>query len=569
MLSAASALFSRLALAEGVARRDALALSVVALLHIAALIIMVATEVDLIAKVAFLLTWAFLNFVCLALMRRPIASGLISLSFMTALILLSQFKHEKLWMTVDFVDLMIIDRDTSAFLLAVIPGLRAQLAFAGFILAMLLAIAWRLDPLRIRLRVSALGGTFCLAALTALSLSYPTDLYEDFFGQNYVSKFARTGVEAMHELITHGYLDSDKAITEHLKVPPVADCVPTRKLPHIILLHDESNFDITAIRGVNVPPGYQNHFRSFDGKARKLIVEGNGGPSWFTEYNVLTGLSSRSYGRFATSVTRVAAGRVERGLPASLAHCGYKTFSLYPFYGAFLSSRAFQKTTGIGRYLDMTDLGTENFERDSFYFNQAEKIIAHERGHGPLFLYVYTVANHFPWDSRLRPELTPAWRDLGNPPNVDEYVRRQGMTAQDYAALLDRLKREFPSESFLIVRYGDHQPEFAHLMIDPGLSDTARARQIKAHDPRYFTSYYAIDAVNFKPADLSSALPTLEAPYLPLLVQEAAGVPLDPSFAEQKKILQRCRGAFYSCAGGEEARRFNRLLIEAGLIKGL
>jgi Sulfatase len=569
MLSVASALFSRLALAEGVARRDALALSVVALLHLTALIIMVATEVDLVAKVAFLMAWAFLNFVCLALMRRPIASGLISLSFIVALILLSQFKHEKLWMTVDFVDLMIIDRDTSAFLLAVIPGLRAQLAFAGFILAMLLAIAWRLDPLRVRLRVSALGGTVCLAALTVLSVSFPTDLYEDFFGQNYVSKFARTGVEAMHELITHGYLDSDATITERLKAPLVADCVPTRKLPHIILLHDESNFDITAIPGVNVPSGYQNHFRSFDGKARKLIVEGNGGPSWFTEYNVLTGLSARSYGRFATSVTRIAAGRVGRGLPASLTHCGYKTFSLYPFYGAFLSSRAFQKTTGIGRYLDMTDLGTENFERDGFYFNQAEKIIARERGHGPLFLYVYTVANHFPWDTRVRPELTPDWRDLGNPPNVDEYVRRQGMTAQDYAALLDRLKREFPSESFLIVRYGDHQPEFAHFMIDPGLSDTARARQIKAHDPRYFTSYYAIDAVNFKPADLSSALPTLEAPYLPLLLQEAAGVPLDPSFVEQKKILQRCRGTFYSCAGGEEARRFNRLLIEAGLIKGL
>jgi hypothetical protein len=569
MLSAASALFSRLAPAEGISRREALALSLVALLHIAALVIMVETEVDIVAKIAFLLTWAFLNFVCLALVRRPIASAFISLSFIVVLILLSQFKHEKLWMTVDFVDLMIIDRDTSAFLLAVIPGLRAQLMLGAFIMAMLLAIAWRLDPLRMRLRVSALGGTFCLAALTTLSLSFPTDLYEDFFGQNYVSKFARTGVEAMHELITHGYLDSDVAIAEHLKAPPVAACTPPAKLPHIILLHDESNFDITAIPGVNVPPGYQNHFRSFDGKARKLIVEGNGGPSWFTEYNVLTGLSARSYGRFATSVTRIAAGRVGRGLAASLTHCGYKTFSLYPFYGAFLSSRAFQTTTGIGRYLDMTDLGTENFERDSFYFNQAEKIIARERGHGPLFLYVYTVANHFPWDSRLRPELTPNWRDLGNAPNVEEYVRRQGMTAQDYAALLDRLKRDFPSESFLIVRYGDHQPEFAHFMIDPGLSDAARARQIKAHDPRYFTSYYAIDAVNFKPADISSALPTLDAPYLPLLVQEAAGVPLDASFAEQKKILQRCHGAFYSCAGGEEARRFNRLLIEAGLIKGL
>src|SRR4026209_585076 len=268
MLSAASALFSRLAPAEGISRREALALSLVALLHVAAIVVMAATEVDVAAKGAFLLAWAFLNFVCLALLRRPIASGLISLSFIAALILLSQFKHEKLWMTVDFVDLMIIDGATSAFLLAVIPGLRAQLALAGFIVAMLLAIVWRLDPLRMRLRVSALGGISCLAALTVLSLSFPTDLYEDFFGQNYVSKFARTGVESMHELITHGYLDSRSTTAGQLKVPPVAACAPARKLPHIILLHDESSFDITAIPGVNVPPGHKNPFSPLDGQAR-------------------------------------------------------------------------------------------------------------------------------------------------------------------------------------------------------------------------------------------------------------------------------------------------------------
>jgi hypothetical protein len=46
-------------------------------------------------------------------------------------------------------------------------------------------------------------------------------------------------------------------------------------------------------------------------------------------------------------------------------------------------------------------------------------------------------------------------------------------------------------------------------------------------------------------------------------------MPLDPSFAEQKRIMERCKGRFYACAGGAEARRFNRLLIDAGLIKGL
>jgi hypothetical protein len=119
------------------------------------------------------------------------------------------------------------------------------------------------------------------------------------------------------------------------------------------------------------------------------------------------------------------------------------------------------------------------------------------------------------------------------------------------------------------VRYGDHLPHFGLRMVDPTISETELARRLNAQDPRYYTTYYAIDAVNFKPVDLTSAFDKLEAPYLPLLVQEAAGVPLDPSFSEQKKILNRCHGQFYRCAGGAEARRFNRLLIDAGLVKGL
>src|SRR5262249_57484238 len=87
--------------------------------------------------------------------------------------------------------------------------------------------------------------------------------------------------------------------------------------------------------------------------------------------------------------------------------------------------------------------------------------------------------------------------------------------------------------------------------------------------PGSFATYYPMEGINFQPADLSSALDTLDAPYLPLVVMEAAGAPLDPSFVEQKRILTRCRGLFYLCAGGAEARRFNRLLIEAGLIQGL
>jgi hypothetical protein len=86
---------------------------------------------------------------------------------------------------------------------------------------------------------------------------------------------------------------------------------------------------------------------------------------------------------------------------------------------------------------------------------------------------------------------------------------------------------------------------------------------------RYFTTYFAIDAINFRPLNISPALDNVEAAYLPLITLEAAGVPLDPSFAEQRSIFERCSGLFYRCHGGAEARRFNRLLINAGLITGL
>jgi hypothetical protein len=143
------------------------------------------------------------------------------------------------------------------------------------------------------------------------------------------------------------------------------------------------------------------------------------------------------------------------------------------------------------------------------------------------------------------------------------------MTARDYKDFVARLKSEFPGEPFLIVRFGDHQPDFAKLIVDPDIDVDQLRRRLMANDPRYFTTYYAIDAINFHPVNLTSSLDVLDAPYLPLVVQEAAGLPLDATFAEQKKILQRCRGLFYGCSNGAEARRFNRLLIDAGLIKGL
>ena len=554
--------------AKTVARGGPVAFWLVLSLHGLAIILIGATEASPLGMAVFLLVWAMLNCLWLALVRRPSVAALISLELLVALVLLSRFKYDKLWMTIDFVDVMIVDRDTSAFLLATFPALRWWILLSAAATVAAVIVKWRLDSYRVSRRASLAGFSISALALIAISLSCPTDLREDFISQSYVSKFARTAVETIHELSSRGYLEAANDTSGRLTGAGSFVCHPTRKLPHIILLHDESSFDITAAPGVKVPSGYGDHFRSFDGRERKLVVEGVGGPSWFTEYNVLTGLSVRSFGRFATSVTRIAAGHVRRGLPRLLDQCGYQTFSLYPFYGSFLGSRAFQTTTGISHYLDMRDLGTRDFEADSFYFDRAVDLIGRERRNGPLFLYVYTVANHFPWDKSLRPELTPDWRDLGNAPDVDEYIRRQTMTAGDYRKLLETLARKFPDESFLIVRYGDHQPQFGAGLIDRSLGKEDLVKRVEASDPRYLTTYYAIDAVNFAPATVASALDRLDAPYLPIVTLEAAGIPLDLSFSEQRAMLRRCAGLFYSCENGTAVKKLNRLLMDVGLIIG-
>ena len=224
------------------------------------------------------------------------------------------------------------------------------------------------------------------------------------------------------------------------------------------------------------------------------------------------------------------------------------------------------------QFIDMAAMGVnEDMQPDKFYFDQALKVFAREQPQqSPVFMFVYLTANHFPWWSVYRPDLTPAgWTPPGNTAEVDEYIRRQAMTASDYREFTERLKRDYPDESFLVLRFGDHQPAISQKLLEPGIDRVTLAKRLMAADPRYYSTYYAIDGINYQPRNLSSALETLDAAYIPLVLQEAAGLPLDPSFAEQKSIMLRCKGTFYACRKGAEARRFNRLLIDAGMIKGL
>src|SRR6516225_9598174 len=329
-----------------------------AALHLAALGLMLWSEVAVVPKVVFFFTWGLLNFFWLAVLRRPAVAAALSLVMIVVLILL-----------------------------AIKPDLEGRVLLALALVLPALTLLWLVDPFRVRLRVAVAGFAACAVALVGMALAFPQEEWDACAGENYVSKFSRSGVAAMSELVTHGYMEADATITDRLRTLPGSVCAPGGKPPHIILVHDESSFDIRVLPGVKVPADYGGHFRSFDGKRRHFIVEGAGGPSWYSEYNVLAGLSARSFGRFAYYVTQIAAGRVARGLPTALRRCGYRTFSIYPALGAFMSAKNFQTTTGMQEFLDQGALGTNRIEPDRFYYDVALRMIAREHGKGPMFVF--------------------------------------------------------------------------------------------------------------------------------------------------------------------------------------
>src|SRR5882757_2225500 len=193
----------------------------VAVPHLTALAVMLQTEADFGSRVGFLLSWGILNFFWIALLRRPALSGALSLTLVVVLILLSQLKHDIVQMTANFVDLMVIDRDTAAFLFTIFPNLRWSVIGAALVIVPLMYALWWLDPFRIRRLPAVACALACVAALVGYAITWPDEAWRGYYDDGYLSKFSRSGVNAVSDFINYGFMESDAVATERLRVPLV------------------------------------------------------------------------------------------------------------------------------------------------------------------------------------------------------------------------------------------------------------------------------------------------------------------------------------------------------------
>src|SRR5260370_11199392 len=172
------------------------------------------------------------------------------------LILLSRFKHDILFMTASFVDVMIIDANTFAFLMMASSNLRYAIAAAFLVGVPALVLLWRLDPFRVRLYAASIGGGSCLVGFACVSLVFPIAPHNAFYSDDYVSNFVRSGVATISELMTHGFMESDAVTADRLEPAIGATSQPAGKPPHTLMGHYQSSFASPMLPRIRVPPDY-------------------------------------------------------------------------------------------------------------------------------------------------------------------------------------------------------------------------------------------------------------------------------------------------------------------------
>ena len=352
---------------------------------------------------------------------------------------------------------------------------------------------------------------------------------------------------------------------------PLREATPARCAcsPDIIVIQHESVFD-PRIFGLPVEPVVEAFLSPPDGEFGRLNVDIFGGGSWQSEFSLLTGLSSASFGSSAYYLFKKGAGCFHSSLPRSLASLGYKTTLISSCRRGFLSYDKFYGSIGIDERIFVDELpppfDASRFEAtnsDALFLDAVIdahiKRVAHDPT--PRFLYALTNFNHGPHNRQLVPsgqfEKQRAFASASFPDaGYAEYYTRLAETASTWETLKARLASSFPERPVLIVHYGDHQPVLTK-QIDRQLTRSGDGRS-------KFGTFYAIEALNIphlspgRGADLDIA-------FLGTVALQRAGIALDPIFATRASLLDDCGEAYFASVS-EQKRRFHRTLVDLGLI---
>ena len=502
--------------------------------------------------------------------RRALFGGVVVTLMVAIVVLASTFKRQVMDMVVHAYDLYFYftSWSTVSYLWSDHRGYMLALVGVALLAAVLGFLAFKLDGTRIDRRWAFGAAAGFIAVATAAASVKGERRHTQFYWEDlYVTSFYSSWNETL-ETLWRGQLI--EALDGPHGGPPfrIPDtCEVRAKPPHIILIHQESVVQPSLFPGLAYDLSVDPFFRSGDGRLHQMRVETYGGASWLTEFSILAGVSTHSFGGMRQFVQSMMAGKVRDTMPEALQRCGYRNVVFYPMLRNFVSNARFYQAVGMPEVFDLKDHGaTSANERDRFYYKNAlDEMSRHvASSQKPLFTYIQTMAAHSPYNYTYQPEVEVPGGGPGTEPQMHEYLRRLSMARIDYEWLRSEIRRRFPDEPVLIVHYGDHHPIATRTFLGYGIYDDPEDMSIKADGPGYIT-YYAVDGHNYRPPPLPS-VDVLDVPYLGGVILEAAGLPLSDSYRERKRLMRICGGRYHGCGRREEVLGFHRRLIDSGLI---
>src|SRR5262249_25184193 len=370
--------------------------------------------------------------------------------------------------------------------------------------ALLGSAVYRVDASRVGRR-HAFGGAvvFSFVALIAADPREARQHMGFYYEHRHLWFFFSSWVETGQALWRGHLLDAAaKQPGPSLRLP--ASCNPASKLPHIVLIHQESVVPPSYFPSLGYDRRMDPFFHAHDGKLHKLRVETYGGASWLSEFSGLTRLSACSLGDLRQFSQTIMAGRVRETLPQTLARCGSRNVAFHPMLRIYLSIGNFLAAVGVHQLFDAKDQGAKSgTERDRFYYSSAlgEMERHFKTSNQPLFTFIETMATHGPYTYTYMPDVDIPGGGPGTDPDMHEYLRRLSMARIDYEFLRSELARRFPDQAFLIVHYGDHHPTATRTLL--GFAKDADIEYVlRSGNPAALVTYYAVDAVRYQPPPL-------------------------------------------------------------------
>jgi hypothetical protein len=499
-------------------------------------------------------------------------------ALMTAAILgASTIKYDHSGLKLTATDLPLVLAGTVPFFVvqyprAVVSVLAGGIAIISAALATLIYAAG--PPVSLDLRIVLLASALMSCALT-YRISGGAASFRSIVAEPrcFFSGFIASLVDTLSWRQVGGFALSDIADDPLPLLAPIP--ARTTSAPDIIVIQHESIFD-PRLFGLPVEPIVETLLSPKHGVHGRLHVDIFGGGSWQSEFSLLTGLSSASFGANAYFLFKKGIGRFHHSLPRSLAALGYKTVLTSGCRRSFLNYDEYYRSIGMSERIFTDDFPPPfdigHFETtcsDALFLQAAFDAFTARIASDPAprFMVALTNFNHGPHTRRqvapgeFERERAFAYASLPDA-QYAEYYARLAETAVTWQRLKSDLAARFPERAMLIVHYGDHQPVMARRI--------EKQLRLRADSQRRFRTFYAIEALNMERDRLPSQLASgrgmdLDIAFLGTVALQQAGLPLDPIFATRASLLQQCGDAYFASAS-ELKRRFHRTLVETGLI---